>query len=757
MRLLLLCLLFSCGVLVAQTTILEEDFDHPNFPPPGWTSSGGGGPFGAAWTGSSTGSDGNPSALGSTGFAQTFDVYLYSSDFSLSAGTTYTLEFTVASNFPTNLEISYRDSPDQTSTKVTLENYVQETFGGTNSGFETRFIEFTPTGGGTNYLEFHFYGNDSDPAGSVRIDEIQLYESPECPKPWQVMGISDSPTSVQLSWTERGTATSWTIKYNANSNFDPETEGTALTVSSNPATITMLGGITEYYFYVRANCTGPTATSAYSPDEAVITTQCPPVLDPYFEGAESNSVLLDCWTLLDADNNFEAEWYSGEGFLPARTGSRSFNFENYADANSSMHNDYLISPQFFLEGNEFLEFYYQVDQGVTFEVLLSDQGTNPADFTTVLIAESTYSTTNPNYVRRTIDLSDYSGGIWVAWHVTASSTNGSPEEDPPILVIDDISLLGPPTNDDCADAEAISNDISYSSVTAAGSSPTVATSCGGNADDDVWYSLTTTSADQLTITLEDDASATLVLQILTGDCNSLSSVFCGGEGTNTFTPLANTTYYIRIYDSAANIGRLPAETDSRELDGFTLTVSGATLLPAELLDFSGRATEGGNELSWTTASESNTDYFALERSTDGLTWTLLDRQTAAGTSSGRLSYRAFDAHPADLSYYRLRTVDLDNSSQLSRTISVERTRQKKLKILPNPTPGDVRISLQVESSGEYRVRLRNLAGTLLEEQIWNTVPGTNLLELPLDAHPAGCYFIQVSGTGTDLLERIVKM
>ena len=79
---------------------------------------------------------------------------------------------------------------------------------------------------------------------------------PTCPKPQNLQAINVTTTSIELGWTEIGSATTWEIAYGA-PGFDPDDASTTIeTATSNPFTINNLNSTTTYEFYVRAICGG---------------------------------------------------------------------------------------------------------------------------------------------------------------------------------------------------------------------------------------------------------------------------------------------------------------------------------------------------------------------------------------------------------------------------------------------------------------------------------------------------------------------
>ena len=97
----------------------------------------------------------------------------------------------------------------------------------------------------------------------------------------------------------------------------------------------------------------------------------------------------------------------------------------------------------------------------------------------------------------------------------------------------------------------------------------------------------------------------------------------GGTGTTsvyTFTSTASfapVDYFIYVDGHGTNTGN------------YELSLANMPL-PVRLVSFEGEKMEKGNQLTWVTASEENTEYFSIERSVDGVHWSSIVRQNANG-------------------------------------------------------------------------------------------------------------------------------
>lgn len=145
----------------------------------------------------------------------------------------------------------------------------------------------------------------------------------------------------------------------------------------------------------------------------------------------------------------------------------------------------------------------------------------------------------------------------------------------------------------------------------------------------------------------------------------------GGTATITSTSSAATTV------TGLTTGTYKFElkvTDNKGATGRdTVTVNfGNIITPVTLAEFKGYARQDKTtQLQWKTVTEINSDYFVVERSTDGANFTQVAIVNAQDNSNTIINYQMIDNFPNDgINYYRLKMVDNDGTFQYSNTITV---------------------------------------------------------------------------------------
>jgi hypothetical protein len=111
-------------------------------------------------------------------------------------------------------------------------------------------------------------------------------------------------------------------------------------------------------------------------------------------------------------------------------------------------------------------------------------------------------------------------------------------------------------------------------------------------------------------------------------------------------------------------------------------------LPIELVDFTATPVENSVHLNWTTASELNNDFFTVERSPGGETFSSVGQVNGSGTTSQGSTYSLIDTNPLQgTSYYRLKQTDFDGTFTYSKVIAIT-YEGSPFSVYPNPSAGD---------------------------------------------------------------------
>ncbi len=273
-------------------------------------------------------------------------------------------------------------------------------------------------------------GDQIDPCSSYGYGETEDYEitiapPPACPSAGLVVSTTTTQTSATVGWLLNCSSSQiYDLEYGP-VGFVPGT-GTFL----NNQTITLVGDTafftfngltpnTEYSFYYRANCGSDSSLWSAANDFRTLCSSITAL--GWCEGFDSDSQTEQCWTILNANNDFSA-WDTNTDF-------NQLNGDNCAsistDFNAGANDDWLITPQLTLTGTEILSFNYRVISEFEpndLKVKISTTGNNPADFTQTLM--SLDSIGNIIYQDTSINLTSFTGNVYIAFHIPAGGLDG---------------------------------------------------------------------------------------------------------------------------------------------------------------------------------------------------------------------------------------------------------------------------------------------------------------------------------------------
>ena len=230
----------------------------------------------------------------------------------------------------------------------------------------------------------------------------------------------------------------------------------------------------------------------------------------------------------------------------------------------------------------------------------------------------------------------------------------------------------PPTNDDASGAITLivndpyitgTNDGATSSTTAP--TPTGPSYYGG----DVWYKVVVPSGGIVEIRTASLVLTDVVVEVYSGTESALTYITHNDDSSS-----VNPMSYILLSD------RVQGETiwvrawdyGSDDTGTFKIKATTPSALPIELLSFDGLSKNGYNLLYWSTASETNNDYFSIEKTLDGDTYYVVGVVNGAGNSQTLINYELKDFSVEKVvNYYRLKQTDIDGNYEYSDIISID--------------------------------------------------------------------------------------
>lgn len=190
---------------------------------------------------------------------------------------------------------------------------------------------------------------------------------------------------------------------------------------------------------------------------------------------------------------------------------------------------------------------------------------------------------------------------------------------------------------------------------------------------------------------------------------SASSISFNSNDVENAQPNNTTYYYFTII----------TQGDGNKIVTAPIWYSRSDILPVSLISFKGEYLKSNNSVSlkWLTSTEINTKEFHIERSADGRNYNKIGTVAAIGNSTNINQYSFNDVQPGNgNNFYRLRIIDLDNTSDLSRIVKINLSQLYTFTVSPNPAKDKIHISL---SSGEhvFKLEIIDMNGRIVKSSV----------------------------------------
>ncbi|WP_276367289.1 hypothetical protein [Chryseolinea sp. H1M3-3] len=192
------------------------------------------------------------------------------------------------------------------------------------------------------------------------------------------------------------------------------------------------------------------------------------------------------------------------------------------------------------------------------------------------------------------------------------------------------------------------------------------------------------------------------------------------------------------------------------------TNAASSPLPIELLAFTALLNNSEVNLRWSTAAETNNDYFTVERASDIEHFEPLLEIDGKGTTKELNDYAVTDPSPMyGRSYYRLKQTDFDGKFSYSsvQVVNYEGPQFATLSAYPSPLKSGSKLTIKIEGLRETTrvpVQILNIQGQKLYDKVLEVrTPGTITEEISADNFLTSGLYIIKAGETIYLTKKIV--
>lgn len=231
-----------------------------------------------------------------------------------------------------------------------------------------------------------------------------------------------------------------------------------------------------------------------------------------------------------------------------------------------------------------------------------------------------------------------------------------------------------------------------------------------------------------------DVAANLTAELIDNYLNTNTPVNLDGE----------TIYTFSINADAASTG-----------NRFIIVFKSNNVLPLHTLHLKAEQQQRTVQLQWNVTGEYDMDKYAVEKSTDGISFKET-HQTPAYNISSEVQYKWTDNKPAvSTNYYRIKAINKDGSYKYSNIEKIQFTTFKsQLFIYPNPSSSIIFLQLpQPLNNNNYTLRIIDYTGKTIIQQKFSE----EKIQLNIDRLSKGIYIVEIIDLyGNKSTEKLIK-
>ena len=240
-------------------------------------------------------------------------------------------------------------------------------------------------------------------------------------------------------------------------------------------------------------------------------------------------------------------------------------------------------------------------------------------------------------------------------------------------------------------------------------------------------------------------------------------VTVSGNFTVPATATVNTVLRMRVIGELSTVHGAPAISGGcynsiyGQAEDFHIYLN--STLPIVLESFTGKRNGADVILNWQSSLEQNAKEYQVEKSNDGVSFSKIGVVSASRNSNSARHYSFTDKTISqENNYYRLRLVDMDGQSELSKVvlIKIPLTGKAPFNLLSNPVQNNLDIQFGDVPGGKVQVRLTDITGkvmmTWIGEQVANSRVRIDVKDSNLSK---GVYILHARIQGKDYVEKVI--
>ena len=241
---------------------------------------------------------------------------------------------------------------------------------------------------------------------------------------------------------------------------------------------------------------------------------------------------------------------------------------------------------------------------------------------------------------------------------------------------------------------------------------------------------------------------------ITIDDNSTIKVFSGGKITATGSAseqiIIGNKHKYKGNDADVNG---PMMADKNSGTGFVPFID--ALLPVRFISFNVARQDNNILVDWATAEESNSSYYEIERSENGINWIGIGVVKAAGNSNATNKYSFLDRNIiSKIVYYRIKQVDADGKFVETPIRMIKMQAGTVTMKVTAASSNSIYVHFSEQVKANVTIRVASLSGQIISQHTINQPVGQ--VFIPAGTSTGGVYVVTVSdGKELTLSKKIV--